>query len=113
MWYKTKVVSDEVNAARELVVHMINPGLEHWKAWGIFTGHIKIKDTKGIIIRKHKVLKAVMFCDLNYATEKETRKSVIGLVASLGGTLLTRLSKTQTIVALSSTETEYAALSAC
>ena len=58
-------------------------------------------------------MKLVMFCDYNYTTEKETRKSVGGLVATLGGTLLTRLSKTQRTATLSSTEAEYMALSAC
>ena len=54
-----------------------------------------------------------MFCDSNYATEKDTRKSVSGLFDTLGGTLLTCLSKTQKTVTLSSTEAEYVALSAC
>ena len=51
-------------------------------------GYLKGKETKGTIIRKPKVLKVVIFCDYNYATEKETRNSVSGLVATLGGTLL-------------------------
>ena len=58
-------------------------------------------------------MKAVMFCDLNYATDKETQKSVSGLVATLGGTLLTSLSKNQRTVALIRTETKYVELSAC
>ena len=56
-------------------------------------------------------MKAVMFCDLNYATDKETRKSVSSLVDTLGGTLLTCLSKTHKTVRLSITEAEYMALS--
>ena len=51
-------------------------------------GYIKGKDTKGIIIIKPKVLKMVMFCDFNYATDKGTIKIVSGLVTTLGGTLL-------------------------
>ena len=54
-----------------------------------------------------------MLCDSNYATDKETRKSVSGLVATLGGTLLTLSSKTQRTVTLSRTEADYVALSAC
>ena len=69
---------------------------------GRLLGYIKGKETKGIIIINHKVLKAVMFCDSNYATEKETRKSVSGLVSTLASTLITFLSKTQTTVTLSS-----------
>ena len=47
-----------------------------------------------------------MFCDSNYATYKETRKSVSGLAATLGGTVLTCLSETQRTVTLSITEVE-------
>ena len=89
MWYKTKVVPSVLNDARELVVHISHPGLEHWKSLGRLIGYLKGKDKKGIFNRNPKVIKTVMFCDFNYATDKETRKSVIGLVSTLGGTLLT------------------------
>ena len=73
---------------------MINPGAEHWKALGRLVGCLKGKETKGITTIKPKVMKLVMFCDLSYTTDKETRNSVSGLVATLGGALLTCLSKT-------------------
>ena len=113
MWYTTKVGPDAANAARELAVHMSNSGPEHWKLLGCLIGYLKGKETKGTIIIKPKVMKSVMFCYLNYATYKETRNIVSGLVATLGGTLLTFSSKTQRTVTLSSTEAEYVALSAC
>ena len=65
-------------------------------------GCLKGKENKVTIIRNPKVLKAVMFCDTNYATDKETRNSVSGLVAPPGGKLLTCLSKTQRTVILNS-----------
>ena len=76
--------------------------MEYWKLLGCLIGYIKVKETKGIITRNTKVLKEVMFCDSNYTTDKETRKSVSGLVATLGGTLLMYLSKNQRTVTLSS-----------
>ena len=75
--------------------------------------HQKDKDTKGIIIRKPKVLSAVMFYDSNYATDKETIKIVCGLVSTLGGKLLMCLSKTYRTVTLSSIEAECMEFSAC
>ena len=54
-----------------------------------------------------------MLYALNYATDNDTRKSVSGLVATLGGILLTCFSKTQRTMTLSSTEAEYVALTAC
>ena len=76
------------NAARELTIHMSHPSPEHWKTLGRLIVYLKGKYIKGIIIRKPKVLKVIMFYDLSYATEKETIKSVSGLVATLAGTLL-------------------------
>ena len=70
-------------------------------------GYLKVKDTKVIIIRKPKFMKAVMFYDSNYVTDKETRKSVSGLVTTLEGTLLTCTPKTQRTAALSSIESYY------
>ena len=101
------------NMAMELAVHTIHTGTEHWKSLGRLIGYLKGKETKCIIIRKPKVLKAVMFCDSNYATYKETRNSVCGLVATLGGTLPTCSSKTKNTVTLRNTEAEYVDLSAC
>ena len=75
-------------------------------------GYLKCKDTKCIIIRKPKVLKSVMFCDSKYATDKEKRKSVIFLVATLEETLLVFLSKSHRTATLSSTEAECVELSA-
>ena len=111
MWYTDNVVPDVANAAKEMLVHMSHPGLEHWKALERFIDYLKGKYTKGIINRKTKFMKSVMFCVLNYATDKETRNSVTGLVATHGGTLLTRSPKTQRTVTLSSTEAEYTELS--
>ena len=58
-----------LNAARKLAVHMSHSGLEHWKEVGHFID-LKGKNTKVIIVRNHKVLKAVMFCDYIYNTNK-------------------------------------------
>ena len=94
MWYMNKVGPDMVNVARELAVYIRHPGPEHWKALGRLIGYIKGNDTKGIAIRKPKVIKAVMLYESNYATDKEKRNSVSSLVDTLRGTLLKCLSKT-------------------
>ena len=102
MWYTTKVVPEVENAARELAVYMSHPGMGHCKSLVRLIDYLKGKDTKVIVIIKPKVMKAIMFCDSDYATEKDT----------IGGTLLTYFSKTQSTVTLSSTEEKYMALSA-
>ena len=88
MWYTTKVGPDVENAARYLDVHMSHPESEHWKALGSLIGYLKVKNKKSIIFRTLKVIKAVTFCDSNYATNKETRNIFSVIVPTLGGTLL-------------------------
>ena len=85
MWYTTNVGTGVANASGELAVHMSHHGMKHWKALGSLIGYLKFKETNGIIIIKPKAMNSVMFCDSNYATDKDKRKSVFGLVASLGG----------------------------
>lgn len=58
-------------------------------------------------------LKVVAFVDSNYATNKETRKSVSGYLVTVGGCLVSWTSKTQPSVTLSSTEAEYVSMSMC
>ena len=86
---------------------MSHPGPEHWKTLGSLIVCLNGKDTRVTIIRKPKVLKAVMFCDSDYSIDKETRNHVSDLVATLGRTVLTCLSKTQRTVTLISTKTDY------
>ena len=92
---------------------MSHPRPEHWKKLGSLIGYLKCKEKKYTIIRKPKLLKAVIFCYYIYAMDKETRKSFNGLVATLVGKLLTCSLKTQRTVTLSSTDSDYIALSAC
>ena len=113
MWYTTNMVPGVENVSRELAIHTNHTGPEHWKALGFLIGYLKVKKTKGIIVRNPKVLKAVIFCDYNFPTNKGTRKSFRGLVGTLGGTLPTSSFKTQSTIIFISTEVNYVALSAC
>ena len=79
------------NAARQLSMHMIHPGPAHCKALGYMIEYLKGIEKKDIVIRKLKVLKAVMFCDSNYVTDTDTRNSFSGLVTTLVVTILTCL----------------------
>ena len=66
---------------------------------------------KELKLRKPKELRIEAFVDSDFATNKETRKSVSGNLVTIGGTLVSWRSKSQVTVALSSTEAEYVALS--
>ena len=80
MCYTMKVGTDVANASRELAMHRIQTGPEHFNSLRRLIGYLKVKNTKGIIVRNPKVLKAVMFFYSNYALNKETRNVFSGLV---------------------------------
>lgn len=113
LYYTTKIAPDCANAIRELSQHMSNPGIEHWQALDRLVGYMKGKGEHTLIYRKPTEYRSISYVDLNYATNVETRKSVTGMINTIGGMITHWSSKTQSTVTLSSTEAEYIALSAC
>lgn len=113
MWFTRKLMPEALNTIRELAMYMDNPGDEHWRAMGRLVGYIAGQKTVELLLMKPKDLKAYAFVDSNYATNKETRKSVTGYYVTIGGCLISAASKTQPSVSLSSTEAEYIAASMC
>ena len=112
-WYTNKAGLDVANAAGELAVNMSHPGMEHWRSLGSLIGYLKGKYTKLIITINPKVLKSIIFCYSNYGTDKETRNSISGVVATRVVTLLMYSSNTPRTFTLISTEAEYVPLSEC
>ena len=113
MFYMVKVGPDVANAARELAQHMTNPGEDHWKSMERMVGYMKGKSFYGIVLRKPECLKGIDYCDANYATNVDDRKSVSGAVYTVGGMITRWSSKTQHTTSLSTTESEYISLSHC
>ena len=110
MYYVNKVCPVCLSITRELAKYFACPTKTHWKALTRLVGYIKRNIGKGRLLKKPKELRIVAFTDSDYANG-EDRKSVTGGVVTLGGTPTSAISKTQTIVSLSSTEAEYIALS--
>ena len=100
------VGSDVDNSVRKLSQHMSNPGEEHWKSMERMVGYMKGKSFYGICYRKPNDLKGIDFCDANYATNIDDRKSVSGAVYTLGGMVTGWSSKTQHTTALSTAESD-------
>lgn len=110
--YVKKISPECSNAIRELATHMSNPNKEHWRAIERIIGYLKHKSRNGghsIVFRKPRELRVIAYCDSNYATNPDDRKSVTGNIVTIGGTVTNWLSKKQPIVTLSSTEAEYVA----
>jgi hypothetical protein len=111
MYLVTKLLIEGSNAARELARQFGNPNDAHWAELGRFVGYLKRhRELVKLTYRKPMDLRVLSNVDSNYATEKETRRSVSGAIHTIGGTIVSWMSKTQQSVTLSSTEAEYVSL---
>jgi len=108
MYLVTKNFPEGVNVTRELTRHFSNPGEEHWKELGRVVGYLKShKEEILVTFRKPKELRVTGNVDTNYATNADDRKSITGMYHTLGGMLISWMSKGQSSVCLSVTEAEY------
>ena len=108
-----KTYPELANPVRELSSHMECPGEEHWKSIGRMVGYLKHEATHGLRFNKPKDLAIVGMVDSDFATNKDTRKSTTGYLVTVGGCLVSWMSKAQPSVTLSNTEAEYVAASMC
>ena len=110
MHWGNKLAPEACYAIKDLAQNMIRPGKEHWKALERLCGYVREVKFEGLTYRKPKELRAIAITDSNFATNPDTRKSVTGMLGTLGGTLTTWTSCNQAVVAQSSTEAEYVAM---
>ena len=108
-----KVGPDCTNAVRDLARNMSNPGEEQWNAMNRIVGYLKGKKLHGLIMLRPECLTVINYCDASYTTDKDSRRSVSGMVCTLGGLVVNCSSRTQKTCTLSSTESEYVALGEC
>jgi hypothetical protein len=111
MFYSTKIAPECAYANGQLARHMQNPGEEHWKAMDRFVGYLKSKTDHKLIMRKPEELRTISYCDSSYGDCKDTRKSTMGEVHTLGGAITSWRSQRQKTVSQSSSEAEYVTLS--
>ena len=112
MWFSRKVKPECANPVRELAMFMDNPGEEHWKAMARLVGYVQSEEPI-LILRKPQDLNVIALVDSNFATNKETRRSVAGYLVTVGGCFISHMSKIIPAITLSSTESEYVAASMC
>ena len=113
LYYTVKVGPDCANAIRDLARHMPSPGPEQWKAMSRVVGYLKVKELHGLVMKKPDCLTVINYCDTSYVTDKDLRRSVSGMICTLGGLVVNWSSRTQKTCTLSSTESEYVALEEC
>ena len=94
--------------------YMADLGREHWAALKWILKYLKgsvmvgLKFGNGVWSEKDEILEG--FCDSDYAANLDNRKSQSGYIFTLFGTTISWKSNLQSVVALSTTEAEYIAL---
>ena len=101
-------------ALSKLSQHMSNPGAHHDIAVKQTLRYLR--STSGLRMKYGPTKKdgqevAKIYCDSDYAADIDSRRSVLGYVAMLGGGAVSWSSKRQKSVSTSTTEAEYMALS--
>ncbi|XP_075492491.1 secreted RxLR effector protein 161-like [Primulina tabacum] len=88
------------------------PGSTHWEALKWIMIYLKGLPDIGLLFKKRTELTQplVGYVDSDYAGNLDTRKSVTGLIFTLYGTDISWKASLQSVVALSTTEAKYIAL---
>ncbi|XP_031248099.1 secreted RxLR effector protein 161-like [Pistacia vera] len=91
--------------------YMSNPGMKHWTALKWMLTYINSSVCVGLeYCKRNAAFDLVGFVDANFARDKDTRKSTTAYFFTLGGNCISWKSQLQPIVALSSIESEYIAV---
>ncbi|KAJ4744606.1 Gag-Pol polyprotein [Rhynchospora pubera] len=90
--------------------YMSNPGWENWQAVKWILRYLKGTRGLRLCFGGDSKLAIEGYVDADHAGCSETRKSTTGFVFTIGGGAVSWMSRLQDIVALSSTESEYVAL---
>jgi len=106
---------DIANATRELSKFMDRATDEHLLHLSRLMDYILTTHKKGLLIKKSAPgpLKIIAYCDSNWASDKDTRRSITGSLIFVNDSLVAWKSKMQDSVSLSSSEAEYIAMSMC
>lgn len=86
---------------------------EHWTAVKRIFRYLKGTIGLKLRFRKDKIGRIYAFCDSDWASDPDKRRSCTGFTVQMASASISWHSHLQEIVALSSTEAEYIALSEC
>jgi hypothetical protein len=93
MYYTKKLAPALINAARELASHISSPGEEHWNELERIVGYLRQKKNLNLKNRKPRELISISLMDSNYAKDPISRKSLSGIINTVGENLSNWTSK--------------------
>ena len=86
---------------------MSSPTVDHWAAVEQILCFLKGAPGHGILYNNHRHYRNECFFDADWAGSKEDRRSSLGYYMFVGRNLVSWKSKKQSVVSLSSAESEY------
>ena len=101
---------DIAYAISKLARHLDNPTHEHLTAVKRLLRYLSATRKKSITFRAKQSFTGIGFCDSDWGSCSDTRKSTEGFLFIIGGGAVSWRSKRQTVVATSSCEAEYISL---
>ena len=113
MFFTTKLSLKTGSATRALSGHMMNPGLDHWKAMGRAVGYLSQMKLKGIMYVEPESFRVVALADTDFGNCKETRRSVGCTLVTVGGCIADYSTAKHKTVSDSTTEAEYKEMTKC
>ncbi|WOH10052.1 hypothetical protein DCAR_0729513 [Daucus carota subsp. sativus] len=90
--------------------YMHDPRTEHWEATLRILRYLKGSPGKGLWFKAHGSTGVEGYCDADWASSLDDRRSTSGYCVFVGGNLVSWRSKKQAVVARSTAEAEYRAM---
>ena len=90
---------------------MSKPGVSHWLAVKWIMKYVRGALKLNLTFTKNEDFMIRGYCDSDYASDLDRSRSITGYVFTVGGNTVSWRSSLQKVVALSTTEAEYMALS--
>ena len=113
MWGQLATRPDLSFSVSLLAHFQANPGIDHWNVLMHVIGYIKNTLNYGLTYSRDAEFSLHAYIDADYGGCRDTCRSTSGHIFIMAGRPVTWASKRQTMVALSTVEAEYVAMSQC